>query len=102
MVPSVDAAVCEAFFETHSVFTAGEFHAHLAAQRRRRSAQQSARALYAYVRAGRLHRLKRGLYALRPAAGPVDQEPAVSLLQVAARMTPDAVLAGFGMLRVGP
>lgn len=44
MVPSVDAAVCEAFFETHSVFTAGEFHAHLAAQRRRRSAQQRTRA----------------------------------------------------------
>lgn len=40
-----------------------------------------------------MHRLKRGLYALRPASGPVDQEPAVSLLQVAARMTPDAVLA---------
>ncbi len=59
----------------------------------RRSAQQSARALYAYVRAGRLHRLKRELYALRPAAGSVDQEPVVSLLQVAARMTPDAVLA---------
>lgn len=37
--------------------------------------------------------MKRGLYALRPAAGPVEQEPAVSLLQVAARMTPDAVLA---------
>ena len=93
MFPNVDAAACEAFFETHSVFTADEFHAHLAAQRRRGSAQQRARALHAYVRAGRLHRLKRGLYALRPAAEPVDQEPVVSLLQVAARMTPDAVLA---------
>lgn len=93
MFPNVDAAACEAFFETHSVFTADEFHAYLAAQRRRGSAQQRTRALHAYVRAGRLHRLKRGLYALRPAAEPVDQEPVVSLLQVAARMTPDAVLA---------
>ena len=60
----------------------------------RRSAQQCARARCTHTYAqGACNRLKRGLYALRPAAVPVDQKPAVSLLQVAARMTPDAVLA---------
>lgn len=84
--------LCEAFFESHSVFTADEFQAYLAARAPQRARQQ-ARLLRAYVATNRLHTLKRGLYASRRASLPSDREPAVSLAHVAARMTPDAVLA---------
>ena len=87
-----EARLCETFFKAHSVFTAHEFRSYLTAQDQQR-AHRHDRLLQEYASTGRLHRLKRGLYAPRPPSLPADEEPVVALPQIAARMTPDAVLA---------
>ena len=88
---NAEIRLCESFFDAHSVFTADEFRMCLTAQAPR--ACHPARLLQGYVAAGRLHRIKRDLYAPRCPALPANQEPVGSLAAVAARMTADAVLA---------
>ena len=90
---NVHGKACEAFFKRHTVFTAEAFHAHLAVHGAKPSAQQCIRILREYVEAGRLHPLRPGAYLTRTAARSLDQEPVTNLIQVAAHMTPDAVLA---------
>ena len=72
-----EARLCETFFKAHSAFTAHEFRSYLTAQDRQR-AHRYARLLQAYVSTGRLHRLKRGLYAPRHPSLPADEEPVLS------------------------
>lgn len=84
---------CEAFFKRHTVFTAEAFHAHLAVHGAKPSAQQCIRILREYVEAGRLHPLRPGAYLTRTAARSLDQEPITNLIQIAAHMPLDAVLA---------
>lgn len=90
---NVHGKACETFFKRHTVFTAEAFHAHLAVHGTKPSAQQCIRILREYVEAGRLHPLRLGAYLTRTAARSLDQEPVTNLIQIAAHMTPDAVLA---------
>ena len=79
------------FFRRHPVFTTDELDAHLAS--RGSAGGRTREALLAYhVRAGRLVRVRRGLYAVvppgtDPASFPVDP------YLIASRLTPDAVLS---------
>lgn len=90
---NVHGKACEAFFKRHTVFTAEAFHVHLAGHGTKPSAQQCIRILREYVEAGRLHPLRPGAYLSRTTARSLDQEPVTNLIQIAAHMTPDAVLA---------
>jgi len=79
------------FFRMHPVFTGEELSKHLSSHgdvgRRAREA------LLAYYRkAGRVVRVRRGLYAVIPAGADVDSYP-VDLFLIAAKLTPDAVLS---------
>ena len=93
MLSGVNRKACEAFFKRRTAFTAEAFHAHLTVHGAEPSAQQCARILRAYVAADRLHPLRPGAYLLRTAARSLDQEPVTNLIQIAAHMTTDAVLA---------
>lgn len=81
----------EEFFRKHPVFTTDELAAHLAS--RGSLGTRTREALLAYhVRAGRLVRVRRGLYAVVPPGADAGSFPVDPYL-VASRLTPDAVLS---------
>ena len=82
-----DFLLCEPFFKTRLAFRAREFQAYWAEQSAA-GARRSARMLRKCRDAGRIQRLKRGLYV--PSG---KDDPAPALQYVASRMTSDAVLA---------
>ena len=90
---SANGKACEEFFKRHTVFTAEAFHAYLTVHGAEPSAQPCARILREYIEAGRLHSLRPGAYLPRTAARSLDQEPVTNLIQIAAHMTLDTVLA---------
>lgn len=81
----------EHFFNRHPVFTGNELAAFLASKGPRNVRTQDALLLY-HVKAGRLVRVHRGLYAVVPAGASADAYPVDPFL-LASRMTKDAVLA---------
>lgn len=81
----------DAFFRKHPVFTGEELRKHLSSHGEVGSRAQEA--LLAYHRkAGRIVRVRRGLYAVIPPGADADSYP-VDLFLVAAKLTPDAVLS---------
>lgn len=78
------------FFAKHPVFSAAEFSARSGSQPRNARTQESL--LAHHVRAGRLLRIRRGLYATVPIGAKPDSYPVDPYL-VAGKITDDAVLA---------
>jgi predicted transcriptional regulator of viral defense system len=88
----------EEFFARHPVFTRGEFAA--AYHARGAGTARAVEALLAYhTGAGNVLRVRRGLYAVVPPGMDVDSAPVDPYL-VAAKTTPDAVLAYHTALEV--
>ncbi|MFH1434528.1 MAG: transcriptional regulator [Pseudomonadota bacterium] len=79
------------FFRKHAVFTGEELARHLSS--RGGAGERAKEALLAYHRkAGRVVRVRRGLYAVIPAGADPDSYPIDPFL-LAAKLTPDAVLS---------
>jgi len=79
------------FFRKHPVFTGGELAFHLAS--RGEVGRRAQEALLAYhLKAGRVARIRRSLYAVIPPGATADSYPVDPYL-VAARLTPDSVLS---------
>lgn len=86
------------FFTTHPVFTWEDFVQFLA--RRGASSVGTAKShLKRYLAAGRIARVKRGVYLVAAPGETADRSP-VDYLLVASRLTPDAVLAYHSALEV--
>ena len=81
----------EAFFRQHPLFTWKELAAHISSGRRVGPRTQEALLAY-HTRAGRLARVRRGLYAVVPPGADVDAHPIDPFL-VASKLTDDSVLA---------
>ena len=81
----------DAFFRTHPVFTGEELAAHLAAMGKVGLRTQESLLAY-HVKAGRLVRVRRGLYAVVPPGADPDAHPIDSYL-IASRLATDAVLS---------
>ncbi|MEK7477464.1 MAG: transcriptional regulator [Candidatus Coatesbacteria bacterium] len=79
------------FFSTHPVFTRGEFGKAVSAGRSDPEAAASAQ-LGRYLRAGRIGRVRRGVF-FTPHPGDRADKGAVDFLLVASRCAPDAVLS---------
>jgi len=79
------------FFRKHPVFTGEELNKHLTSQGKVGPRAQEALLAY-HSKAGRIVRVRRGLYAVIPAGADGDSYP-VDLFLVAAKLTPDAVLS---------
>ncbi len=81
----------DTFFRNHPVFTGEELAAHLAAAGRVGSRTQESLLAY-HTKAGRLVRVRRGLYAVIPPESDRDTYPVDPYL-VTSKLTPDAVLS---------
>ena len=81
----------DAFFRQHPVFTGDELARHLA-RIGSHGVRTPERVLGYHTKAGRLRRVRQGLYAVVPPGVDGDTYP-VDPYQVAAKMTPDAVLS---------
>ena len=81
----------EAFFRRHPVFTGEELAVHLASRGAVGSRGQEALLAY-YTRAGRVLRVRRGLYAVVP-PGAQRESYSVDPYLIAGKLTPDAVLS---------
>ena len=81
----------EAFFRRHPVFTGEELAAHLASRGAVGCRGQEALLAY-YTRAGRVIRVRRGLYAVVPPGAEPEFYPVDPYL-IAGKLTPDAVLS---------
>ena len=81
----------DAFFRQHPVFTGDELAGHLA-RIGSHGVRTQERVLAYHTKAGRLRRVRQGLYAVVPTGVDGDTYP-VDPYQVAARLTPDAVLS---------
>ena len=81
----------DAFFRQHPVFTGDELAEHLA-RIGSHGVRTQERVLAYHTKAGRLRRVRQGLYAVVPTGVDGDTYP-VDPYQVAARLTPDAVLS---------
>lgn len=81
----------DAFFRKHPVFTGEELAKHLSSHGEVGARAQEALLAY-HQRAGRIVRVRRGLYAVIPAGADTDLYPADPFL-VAAKLTPDSVLS---------
>jgi len=79
------------FFRKHPVFTGEELARHLSSHGE--VGERAAEALLAYYqKAGRVVRIRRGLYAVIPSGADRDSYP-VDVFLVAAKLTPDSVLS---------
>ena len=81
----------DTFFRQHPVFSGDELAGHLA-RIGSHGARTQERVLAYHTKAGRLCRVRQGLYAVVPPGVDGDTYP-VDPYQVAARLTPDAVLS---------
>ena len=81
----------DAFFRKHPVFTGEELAKHLSTHSEVGARAQEALLAY-HRRAGRVIRVRRGLYAVIPAGADTDSYPIDPFL-IAAKLTPDAVLS---------
>jgi predicted transcriptional regulator of viral defense system len=79
------------FFRTHPVFTGEELAEHLSSHGEVGGRTQEALLTY-YLKAGRVVRIRRGLYAVIPSGADPDRYP-IDLYLVAAKLTADAVLS---------
>jgi predicted transcriptional regulator of viral defense system len=80
------------FFQTHTVFTVGEFKSHHSSREKAKGARSADSLLAYHVKSGRLLNIKRGLYAVVPSGlDPGKYTPDPFLL--ASRMSSDAVLS---------
>ena len=81
----------EAFFRRHPIFTGEELAAHLASRGTVGRRSQEAILAY-YTRAGRVIRVRRGLYAIVPLEAAPESYP-VDPYPIASKLAPDAVLS---------
>ncbi len=81
----------EAFFRKHPVFTGDELAKHLASRGHVGGRAQEALLAY-HQKAGRVVRIRRGLYAVIPSGADTDSYPVDPFL-IAAKLTPDSVVS---------